>query len=122
MRLCNVLPMHPSAPLPDSPPPPPPVQVYSLPQAEAAQALNISVRPPPPVQVYSLPQAEAAQALNISVRKIKHLCAQYSIGRWPHRQLSSIEKLMQTAKEGAASNPDASAATVSCTHSSAVGR
>ena len=100
MRLCNVLPMHPlpGAPHPDSPP------------------------PPPPVQVYSLPQAEAAQALNISVRKIKHLCAQYSIGRWPHRQLSSIEKLMQTAKEGAASNPDASAATVSCTHSSAVGR
>jgi len=53
------------------------------------------------IQVYHLPQNDAAQALNTSVRKIKQLCGQYGIKRWPHRALQSLDKLCALVKEEA---------------------
>ena len=58
--------------------------------------------------VYHLPQAEAAQALNTSVRKIKQLCGQYNINRWPHRALQSLDKLCQLVQEEADKTPSES--------------
>ncbi|CAM9395848.1 unnamed protein product, partial [Discosporangium mesarthrocarpum] len=41
---------------------------------------------------YHVPLNHAARELNVSLTMLKKLCRQYGVKRWPHRQVSSLNK------------------------------
>ena len=57
-------------------------------------------------QVYHLPIEEAAAALSIGTTVLKKFCRKFSVGRWPYRKLSSIDKLIEIVRADAKDNPE----------------
>ncbi|CAM9635559.1 unnamed protein product [Chrysoparadoxa australica] len=51
---------------------------------------------------YDLPLAEVSKELGVSLTVLKKICRGLGIERWPHRQMRSINKMMQDMKERAA--------------------
>ncbi|CAM9158754.1 unnamed protein product [Phaeothamnion confervicola] len=47
---------------------------------------------------YHKPLNQAAKDLNVSLTMLKKLCRQYGIKRWPHRQVSSLNKSIEKAE------------------------
>ncbi|GFH25006.1 RWP-RK domain-containing protein, partial [Haematococcus lacustris] len=50
-------------------------------------------------QVFHLPREHAAKELNISMAKLKQLCQEHGIGRWPHRIIASLNQMRASLME-----------------------
>ncbi|CAM9439331.1 unnamed protein product, partial [Laminaria digitata] len=48
---------------------------------------------------YHVPLNVAAQQLNVSLTMLKKLCRAYGVKRWPHRQVSSLDKTISRLEE-----------------------
>lgn len=56
---------------------------------------------------YHVPLNIAAKELNVSLTMLKKLCRQYGIKRWPHRQVSSLNKSLSKLENKVATCKDA---------------
>ncbi|CAM9702374.1 unnamed protein product, partial [Choristocarpus tenellus] len=55
---------------------------------------------------YHIPLNLAARELNVSLTMLKKLCRQYGVKRWPHRQVSSLNKTITRLEGRIASRQD----------------
>lgn len=55
---------------------------------------------------YHVPLNVAAQELHVSLTMLKKLCRAYGVKRWPHRQVSSLDKTIVRLEEKIASRTD----------------
>lgn len=55
---------------------------------------------------YHVPLNVAAQELHVSLTMLKKLCRAYGVKRWPHRQVSSLDKTIVRLEEKIASRSD----------------
>ncbi|KAG5188053.1 RWP-RK domain-containing protein, partial [Tribonema minus] len=62
---------------------------------EVAKRLPVSVLE----EFYHVPLNIAARELSVSLTMLKKLCRQYGIKRWPHRQVSSLNKSLGKLEE-----------------------
>ena len=57
---------------------------------------EVCVALPSCAQVYHLPSKEASDALGISLSRLKRICRENQVLRWPHRKLTSLMNLRET--------------------------